>query len=132
MPEGAVVTFDVGVLLGLSWLDMLDGDAPVRSPYQQLATDVFGAVVDPNGAGLAAPLDDPVKASDHALGWQGKVYLCSPLLSGGITICSSVNRDFFMFHLQGLERILLKSGGVLRSQVRNLDLVAAKVSFCSH
>jgi len=29
----------------------------------------------PYGAGLTAPLDDPVKASDYALGGQGKVDL---------------------------------------------------------
>ena len=57
MPNRAVVAFDVGVLLGLSWLDVLDGDAPFLGPDQQLATDVFRAVVDPCGAGLAAPLD---------------------------------------------------------------------------
>ena len=61
MPDGAVVALDVGVLLRLAGLDVLDGDAPPRSPYQQLATDVFRAVINPNGAWLAAPLDDPIK-----------------------------------------------------------------------
>jgi hypothetical protein len=48
---------DVGVLLGLSGLDVLDGDAVFLGPYQQLATDVFRAVVHPYDAGLAAPFD---------------------------------------------------------------------------
>jgi hypothetical protein len=48
---------DVGVLLGLTGLDVLDRDAPFLSPYQQLATDVFRAVVHPYDAGLAAPFD---------------------------------------------------------------------------
>ena len=89
MPDGAVVALDVGVLLRLAGLDVLDGDAPARSPDQQLATDVIRAVVDPCGAGLAAPLDvgggsenglgdrfpdEWVKASDHALGGQVKVH----------------------------------------------------------
>ncbi len=61
MPDGAVVALDVGVLLGLAGLDVLDGDPMFLGPYQQLATDVFRAVVDPYGAGLAAPFDDPVQ-----------------------------------------------------------------------
>jgi hypothetical protein len=50
---------DVGVLLGLTGLDVLDRDAPFLSPYQQLATDVFRAVVDPYGAGLSTPFEPP-------------------------------------------------------------------------
>ena len=69
MPDGAVVALDVGVLLGLAGLDVLDGDAPFPGPDQQLAADVFRAVVDPYGAGLAAPFDDPVETSDDPLGW---------------------------------------------------------------
>ena len=57
MPDGAVVALDVGVLLGLTGLDVLDGNTVFRGPDQQLATDVFRAVVDPNGAWLAAPFD---------------------------------------------------------------------------
>ena len=57
MPDGAVVALDIGVLLGLSGLYVLDRDPPLLGPDQQLATDVFGAIVDPYGAGLAAPFD---------------------------------------------------------------------------
>ncbi len=55
--DGAVVTLDIGVLLRLSWLDMLDDNPVFLSPNQQLTTDVFRAVVDPYGAGLAAPIE---------------------------------------------------------------------------
>ena len=61
MSDGAVVSLDASVLLGLAGLDVLDGDAPLFGPDQQLATDVFRAVVDPCGAWLAAPFDDPVQ-----------------------------------------------------------------------
>ncbi len=44
MPNRAVVALDVGVLLGLPGLDVLDCDALFLGPYQQLATDVFRAV----------------------------------------------------------------------------------------
>lgn len=62
-------------------LDALDRDAPTRNPDQQLAADGFGAVVDPDRPGLATPLDDPIKASDHTLGWQPEADLDSQALA---------------------------------------------------
>jgi len=44
MPNRPVVALDIGVLLGLSGLDMLDGDTLLRSPYSERLADVFGAV----------------------------------------------------------------------------------------
>jgi len=70
MPDDAVVAFDIGVLLRLAGLDVLDGNSMFRRPFHRLFTDVFGAVVDTYGAWLAAPYDDAVKASDDAFGWQ--------------------------------------------------------------
>ena len=49
----AVVALDISVLLWLSGLDVLDSDAVFLGPDQQLATDVFRAVVDPYGAGFS-------------------------------------------------------------------------------
>ena len=49
------------VLLGLAGLDMLDDYSVFPGPYQQLGTDVFRAVVDPDDLWLAAPFDDPVQ-----------------------------------------------------------------------
>jgi|GEM_PF-2308525 len=66
---------DVGVLLGLSGLDMLDGNSMFFSPFLQRFTDVFRAIVDPYGAGLTPPFNDPIKAPDHPLGWQREVDL---------------------------------------------------------
>ncbi len=75
MPDRSVVALDIGVLLGLTGLNVLDRDAPFLGPDQQLATDVFRAVVDPYGVGLSTPFDDPVKAPDHALSGQREVDL---------------------------------------------------------
>lgn len=75
MPNRAVVVFDVGVLLGLAGLDVLDRNAPFLGPYQQFATDVFRAVVGPYGSRLAAPFDDAVEAPDDAFGRQREVDL---------------------------------------------------------
>ena len=68
VPNCAVVALDVSVLLGLPGLDVLDGNAPFLGPDQQLAADVFRAVVDPYRPGLPSPLDDPVQAADHPFG----------------------------------------------------------------
>lgn len=40
-----------------------------------LFTTVFGAVIDPNGAGLFAPFDDPIKAPVYTLGGQREIDL---------------------------------------------------------
>jgi len=66
---------DIGVLLGLAGLDMLDGNPMTRSPFLQLFTDIFWAVIHTNSAGLSPPFDDPIKAPDHTLSRQGKVDL---------------------------------------------------------
>ena len=63
VPDGAVVALDVGVLLGLPRLDMQDRNPLFRSPYHQLFTDVFRAIIDTNGAWLATPFDDPVQTA---------------------------------------------------------------------
>jgi hypothetical protein len=73
--DGAVVALDVGVRLGLAGLDVLDRDAPFLGPDQQLVTNVFRAVVDPYGAGFAAPFYNSVKTSDDPLGRQREVDL---------------------------------------------------------
>jgi hypothetical protein len=44
VPDGSVVTFDVGVLPRFAGLDMLDGNAACFGPFQQLRADVFKAI----------------------------------------------------------------------------------------
>jgi hypothetical protein len=44
VPNGAVVALDIGVLLGLSGLDVLNSDALFLGPFSQFFTDVFGAI----------------------------------------------------------------------------------------
>jgi hypothetical protein len=46
LPDGAIVALDIGVRPRLSRLDMPDRNPSRLSPLQQLAADVFGAVVD--------------------------------------------------------------------------------------
>ena len=44
MSHCAIVPLDMGVLLGLSGLDIFDGDATPPSPFHQHTTDIFRAV----------------------------------------------------------------------------------------
>ena len=70
MPNRPVVALDVSVLLGLAWLDVLDGNPMFLSPFSQRFTDVFGALVDPDRARFSAPFDDVIEAAYHPLGAQ--------------------------------------------------------------
>ena len=74
MPNRAVVALDIGVLLGLSGLGVLDVDAALCGPCHQLSTDVFRAIIDPNYLRPASPLDDPVQAAHHPFGRQREVH----------------------------------------------------------
>ena len=68
-----VVALYVGVLLGLARLDEIDANAAFRSPCQGHGADVFRAIVAPDCCWPAAPFDDPVERTYHALGRQRKV-----------------------------------------------------------
>jgi hypothetical protein len=49
VPDGFIVAFDKEILLRLSRLEMLDGNAARLSPLVQSITDVFRAIVDTDG-----------------------------------------------------------------------------------
>ena len=52
-----LVALDISVLLRLPGLDVLDGDTLFLCPVSERLADVFGVIVDPNGAGFPAPFD---------------------------------------------------------------------------
>ena len=70
--NGAIVAFDIGVLLGFAWLDVCEPNALFLSPCYQFSTDIFRAIIYANDLRLTTPLDDLVQASDNAFGGQGK------------------------------------------------------------
>ena len=61
MPNCTVVALNVGVLLRLSELDVLDGNTLFLNPFQQLATDILGAIINPNSFWFSTPFDDLIK-----------------------------------------------------------------------
>lgn len=71
--DGAAVAIDLGVLLRLAPVDVLDADAGPLGPTQLCAADVLRAVVAADRSGLAAPLGDPFERPDHARRGQGEV-----------------------------------------------------------
>ena len=75
MSYHAVVALDIGVLPGLSGVDVLDMNAHLFSPRHQLATDVCQAVINPNNQRPASPSDDLSQAAHHPFGGQREVHL---------------------------------------------------------
>lgn len=61
MSNGLVVAFEIGIVLQFtrclqfSWLDVPQGDPPLRGPFHQLSADLCGSVVDLYGHRLAVP-----------------------------------------------------------------------------
>ena len=78
MPDRSVVTFDIGVLLRLSGLDMLQGDTSVFGPLRQAAADIFRAIIDPDRVWFPSPPDNPVERSNDA--GQSKDLLSSSMV----------------------------------------------------
>jgi hypothetical protein len=64
----AVGALDIGVLLWLCELDVLDMNAHLFSPRHQLAADIFRAVINPNNQLPASSFDDPVQDAHHPFG----------------------------------------------------------------
>jgi len=61
MPNSPIVTFDVSILLRLARLDMLDRDVAFLRPFQELATDVFQPIINPNAFWSSPPLDARIR-----------------------------------------------------------------------
>jgi len=56
-----VVAFNVGVLLRIAWLDVIEPDALAFGPSDEDAADVFRAVIAAYDLRLAAPFDDLIE-----------------------------------------------------------------------
>jgi hypothetical protein len=65
--HGSVESLNIGILLRLARLDVLQLNAPVLGPSLNALADVLWPVVAADGIGLASPQDDVLQASDHAL-----------------------------------------------------------------
>jgi hypothetical protein len=75
MPDRAIVALDVSVLLRLSGFNVLDDNALFLGLYQQLATDIFWAIINPNSFWFSTPFDDPVEAAKNPFCWQREIDL---------------------------------------------------------
>ena len=64
MSDGAIVAFDIGVLLRLSGLDVAQSNSLRCGPFHKLATDIFRSVIHTNGEWSASSFDDLVQAAD--------------------------------------------------------------------
>ena len=68
--NGAVIAFDVGVLLRLAGLDIFKPHVAFFSLFHEFPTDVFRAVVHTNSLGLSAPLYDLVQGTHDTFSRQ--------------------------------------------------------------
>jgi hypothetical protein len=56
--DSSVEAFNIGILLGLSWLDILERNAVLLCPRLDRSTDVFRAVIAPNNVGPSTTLKE--------------------------------------------------------------------------
>jgi hypothetical protein len=68
--DRSVLALDVGILLGLARLDVVDFYALFLSPCNELVADVFRAVVAANSLRLPLPLDELREIADDSLSGQ--------------------------------------------------------------
>lgn len=63
----SVIALDIGILLRLAGLDVLDLDLLCLSPSAQCVVDVLRDIVSVQCFRFTTPLDDLIQAADHAL-----------------------------------------------------------------
>ena len=61
--NSAVVTLNIGVLLGLARLGLIQSHVAFFGPFHQLSTDIFGSIINTYRGGFSAPLNDLVQAA---------------------------------------------------------------------
>lgn len=143
LADPAVVALDISVLLRLAVLDIAEPDPVPLGPDDQGCAYVFRTVVHPNGAGFAAPFDNPIKGPRRAQGRQRQINFNSQTLavevvrdiqrSGGSPIaelvCHEIHRPGFIRprrHGQGLGLVPRQAFAGLDPQVQfqfAIDLV---------
>jgi hypothetical protein len=69
--HGAIISFDIRVLLRLARLDVAQDNAPSTAHFAAqpfiAGADIFGAIVTPDLLRLSASLNDPLQTLDHPL-----------------------------------------------------------------
>jgi len=73
-PVAAIEPFDLGILIGLAWLDVVNGHALFRAPMDEALSSEFWPVVDADGRRTAMHGDE---LNDH------RDVLCEYCFSGG-------------------------------------------------
>lgn len=82
--EGAVEALDVGVLVGLAGLDVVQRDASALGPRDEFAAAHLRSVVHADGLRYAVPVDQPVHRADEHRGGQRLRHLDRQRLAVGL------------------------------------------------
>ena len=83
-PEGAVEALDVGVLVGLAGLDVVQRDAPALGPRDEFAAGHLRPVIHADGLRCTVPVDQPVHRADEHRGGQRLRHLDRQRLAVGL------------------------------------------------
>ena len=63
MPHGAFITLDIGILLRIAWLNVLDDVVAFARPFQKFAGNIFRAIIDPYACWLEQVVDFHLEVS---------------------------------------------------------------------
>jgi len=61
IPNGAVVPFDIRILLKVAWLDVFDANTVFFSPIAENVTNKLLSIIATNDRGLTSPFDELIK-----------------------------------------------------------------------
>ncbi len=71
--HSSIESFDISILLRVSWLDELDVNVSIFGPLHRRPADVLGTIVAADHLGSSAPLDQLVQRSDDTFRGQREV-----------------------------------------------------------
>ena len=59
--DRTVVSFDIGILLRITWLDVFDANTVFFSPIAENVTNKLRSIITTNDRGLTSPFDELIK-----------------------------------------------------------------------
>jgi len=61
VPDCTVVTFDISILLWITWLDVFNANTVFFSPIAKNVTNKLRSIIATNDRGLTSPFDELIK-----------------------------------------------------------------------
>ena len=64
VPDRTVVSFDIGILLRIPWLDVFNANTVFFSPITENVTNKLRSIIASNDGGLTSPFDELIKLTN--------------------------------------------------------------------